>query len=464
MTEVVKEAASKNAALGQSTPAGLARRGAPHRRAIRAARGRGPQEALELARRYHEKGQEAWTLHLLGDITAAGTRADLESAARFYREAMRARGAAGDAPRDRALPPRARRALRRTGGAEAGAGALGSPRPLFREHGDRTLRRARASGSSHAPRDEAPSRGVSVARAPGRRPARRRAWSIPGGPRRATSGRGSGRRRKSSGGARDGSAPLPARARRAHVPHYRDLLGAASSPTTIEAGGRSRAGCPSPPRPTCARASRDGDRRDNIPRARRQPMMTSGSTGLPFEFYWDRDAVPVLGGTDCFWLGLGRDRALAHADRHREPRLFLRARHAPSLPRALTAARPRERDASLCPPIGSRRGPCARWSGAVHARGPYFIRGYPGALGELAAALQAEGVPLAERSPGCRDLRGDHSPPPMSRPSARIFGCPVVNYYSSWEVPQIAQTCPDNPDMLHVNGERVVAPRRPGRR
>ena len=38
----------------------------------------------------------------------------------------------------------------------------------------------------------------------------------------------------------------------------------------------------------------------------------------------------------------------------------------------------------------------------------------------------------------------------------RIFGCPVVNYYSSWEVPQIAQTCPDNPDMLHVNGERVI--------
>ena len=27
----------------------------------------------------------------------------------------------------------------------------------------------------------------------------------------------------------------------------------------------------------------------------------------------------------------------------------------------------------------------------------------------------------------------------------RAFRCEVVNYYSSWEVPQMAQTCPDNP-------------------
>ena len=32
----------------------------------------------------------------------------------------------------------------------------------------------------------------------------------------------------------------------------------------------------------------------------------------------------------------------------------------------------------------------------------------------------------------------------------------VVNYYSSWEVPQMAQTCPDNPSVLHVNADRVI--------
>src|SRR5207249_1577555 len=38
----------------------------------------------------------------------------------------------------------------------------------------------------------------------------------------------------------------------------------------------------------------------------------------------------------------------------------------------------------------------------------------------------------------------------------RAFRCRVVNQYSTWEVPQIAQTCPDNPTLLHVNSERAV--------
>jgi phenylacetate-CoA ligase len=31
-----------------------------------------------------------------------------------------------------------------------------------------------------------------------------------------------------------------------------------------------------------------------------------------------------------------------------------------------------------------------------------------------------------------------------------------VNQYSTWEVPHMAQTCPDNPAVLHVNSERVI--------
>jgi phenylacetate-CoA ligase len=38
----------------------------------------------------------------------------------------------------------------------------------------------------------------------------------------------------------------------------------------------------------------------------------------------------------------------------------------------------------------------------------------------------------------------------------RAFGCEVVNHYAAWEAPHMAQTCPDNPDLLHVNSERVV--------
>jgi phenylacetate-CoA ligase len=39
---------------------------------------------------------------------------------------------------------------------------------------------------------------------------------------------------------------------------------------------------------------------------------------------------------------------------------------------------------------------------------------------------------------------------------SRTFQCRVVNYYSSWEVPQMAQTCPDNSEVLHVISERVI--------
>jgi phenylacetate-CoA ligase len=54
----------------------------------------------------------------------------------------------------------------------------------------------------------------------------------------------------------------------------------------------------------------------------------------------------------------------------------------------------------------------------------------------------------------------------------RAFGGRVVNQYSAWEAPHMAQTCPDNPDVLHVNSERVIlrvlrddgAPASPGER
>jgi phenylacetate-CoA ligase len=36
------------------------------------------------------------------------------------------------------------------------------------------------------------------------------------------------------------------------------------------------------------------------------------------------------------------------------------------------------------------------------------------------------------------------------------FRCNVVNHYGSLEIPFIAQTCPDNPDLFHVNNQRAI--------
>jgi class 3 adenylate cyclase/tetratricopeptide (TPR) repeat protein len=87
MTDVVKEAAAKGAALGHALrlawlAEGHLLAGEDEHAWARA------QEALHLSRRHLEKGQEAWTLHLLGRIAASRDAAHVEDAARFYREAM----------------------------------------------------------------------------------------------------------------------------------------------------------------------------------------------------------------------------------------------------------------------------------------------------------------------------------------------------------------------------------------
>ena len=89
MSEVVKEAASKDAALGHSVRLAWLAEGllvaGEHEPAWERA-----QEALQFSRRFREKGQEAWTLYLLGDIAGARHPDDHETAERFYREALAA--------------------------------------------------------------------------------------------------------------------------------------------------------------------------------------------------------------------------------------------------------------------------------------------------------------------------------------------------------------------------------------
>jgi len=95
--------------------------------------------------------------------------------------------------------------------------------------------------------------------------------------------------------------PLLAHASR-HVPHYRDLFARADvdpgditsvadlAKVPITTKAELRAGFPAL---TTA---------DNIPASRRQRMMTSGSTGLPLECYWDRSTLPLLAATELLWL------------------------------------------------------------------------------------------------------------------------------------------------------------------
>jgi len=87
MSEVVTEAAAKHQPLGHSLRVMWLAEGylAADDHASAWARA---QEALAQARRYREKGQEVWTLHVLGEIARARDPGAVEEAERFYREAI----------------------------------------------------------------------------------------------------------------------------------------------------------------------------------------------------------------------------------------------------------------------------------------------------------------------------------------------------------------------------------------
>lgn len=193
----------------------------------------------------------------------------------------------------------------------------------------------------------------------------------------------------------------------------------------------------------------------NVPTRRWQKMMTSGSTGRPFEFYWDRQAAPILAGTYHFWLGwagttIWHTRVVVASPSYFYNEVNPRGGLRYFVGRALLG----ERDVSL----SSDQVTTKRFRALVDAiagRGPYFIRGYPRAIASLAAALAEEGRPLV-RDPVVVVTFAETVTPANAETIRSAFHCPLVNYYSAWEVPQMAQTCPDNPEVLHVNSERVV--------
>jgi phenylacetate-CoA ligase len=195
---------------------------------------------------------------------------------------------------------------------------------------------------------------------------------------------------------------------------------------------------------------------DNVPASRRLATITSGSTGFPFAFL--RDAAGVDGiiaahllslewAGAAIWqtridIGTSADRPMASAVPP-PSRLEWRARRALLGEAVITLS-----GVALAPEE------FVAHSLSVSRRG-YFVRGYTAYLARLAwRMLEAETkVPFPPR---VVMIGGEPLSEHDARAIGRAFGCPVVNQYAAWEVPHMAQTCPDNPAMLHVNSERVA--------
>jgi phenylacetate-CoA ligase len=243
-----------------------------------------------------------------------------------------------------------------------------------------------------------------------------------------------------------------------HVPYYRELCKrAAVEPSDI----RTLADLSHLPVTTRAELRADFPARttaDNLPGARRQTMVTSGSTGLPFELYWDRSCADALLGAYLFsleWAGTAIwDTRITIAN----PAYFNHnyTNMAPSSPSRQLARRLLLGERSINLPANELTTTQFRTLlSRFPPRRSYFIRGYPDAIARLAAQLYDEGATLRSY-PAVVISYAETLTPVNAASIRRVFRCEVVNYYTSWDVPQMAQTCPDNPELLHVNSERVL--------
>ena len=449
MTEVVKEAASKHAALGQSTrltwlAEGLLIAGRPRRAWARG------EEASRLSRRYHEKGQEVWTLHLLGDIAARRDPPPSTRPRAGTGTPWRSR-VARDASRDRALPPRARGAVRADGAARDGPGASPSRRGRLPRDGDRpraSARRAAARAAGVMTREP----GCTGGSSPGSWPRSARAWVEPRGPPRATSRRGSGR-----------AGELEARA----VARLHALLEHAA-PTCRTTATSSRASTGRPDASQAADLARvpltaKADLRAGYParttrRTSPSPAAAHDDVGL--------DGGPLrvlLGSVDAAaaWearTGSGSDwagTALWHTRMViASPTYFYERMGPPGRSSAGSTARSSSASgASVFPPtrltaaglaVAGRAADAAR--AVLHPR--ISRRAQRACRAPRAARRPTGGDPLVVIT------FAETATPAARGESADGFRRPVVNYYSCWEVPRSRRRVPTTPTAPRERGTR----------
>ncbi|MBI4525203.1 MAG: phenylacetate--CoA ligase family protein [Deltaproteobacteria bacterium] len=240
-----------------------------------------------------------------------------------------------------------------------------------------------------------------------------------------------------------------------HVPYYRELFKlAAISPGEI----RTAADLAHIPITTKADLRKNFPTRttaENIPRTRRWKSRTSGSTGLPFEFYEDRasigpslasylffrqwagvpigDSMIYVGSVDQFGPTGVRSSRFMHAAR----RIFLGERIVNLLGDEVSTKHLLAKIAYL--PI----------------RRPYFVWGAPSYIASLATQIIEDDIklPIYPKAIICF---AETLTPTNLEIIERAFRCRVVNHYSCFEIPHMAQTCPDHAAVFHINSELVV--------
>jgi len=242
-----------------------------------------------------------------------------------------------------------------------------------------------------------------------------------------------------------------------HVPHYRGLFGSTGlAPKDV----RSLADLAAVPITTKA-ALRAGfptrTTADNLPSTRRWRSRTSGSTGFPFEFYTDRAAADNWHASYLFfleWAGVAlRDTRFVIA----APSYGMYRGNTPGPPALVPAARRLifgEQTFYLAGVDLTASALKARIERLPDGR-QYFIQIYPSYAARLARGLLTEGLELPVYPKAVIGVT-ETMTAANAAAIASAFRCRIVNHYSTWEVLHLAQSCPDNPEVLHVNSERAI--------
>jgi phenylacetate-CoA ligase len=195
---------------------------------------------------------------------------------------------------------------------------------------------------------------------------------------------------------------------------------------------------------------------DDLPESRRIPMRTSGASGTPFVFYSDRAGLDSWLGSFIFfqeWAGAAVW----------DPRIQIAgpARNAPDYS-GLSSLASRLRGLLL----GERvvvldmvtELNLARFLATIESlsrRGRVVLWGYASYVARLGARLLERGRELPAY-PKVAITSSEALTASNAAVIQRAFRCPVINHYSTWEVPHLAQSCPENPELFHVNSERAI--------
>lgn len=239
----------------------------------------------------------------------------------------------------------------------------------------------------------------------------------------------------------------------AHVPYYRDLFKRTGiSPDDVQTPA-DLARLPITTKADLRAAFPLRTTAENLPGRRRRAMVTSGSTGLPLEFHWDRACADEVLGAYLFsleWAGaaIWQTRVVVAS-----PAYFYANATPPSSWRRLARRVVMGEWSESLPANDATAAAFRNLVTSMPRRRGYFIRGYPSAVAHIASGLDEGPLPAY---PSAVLAFAETLTPANAAIICSALRCRVASHYTSWEVPQMAQTCPDNPDTLHVSSGRVV--------